>query len=37
MSISKENLHRLVSELKRKDCVDIIDEHIERESAQFIV
>ena len=28
---------RLLSFLKRKDCMDIIDEHIERESAQFSV
>lgn len=35
MNILKENLHSLVSDIKRKICVDIIDERIERESAQF--
>jgi hypothetical protein len=37
MSVLKENLHRLVSDLKRKNCVDIIDEHIERVYAQISV
>jgi hypothetical protein len=35
MNILKENLRSLVSDINRKVCVDIIDERIERESAQF--
>lgn len=30
--VLKENLHRLLSFLKKSICVDIIDERIERES-----
>ena len=37
MMFWKNTLRRLLSFLKRKDCMDIIDEHIERESAQFSV
>jgi hypothetical protein len=37
MIVLKENLRSLVSDLKRKICVDIIDERIERESTQISV
>ncbi len=35
MNILIENLRSLESDINRKICVDIIDERIERESAQF--